>query len=206
MPEIARLIILIPLLLAAPWASAQAPEKTPSAVVEALHAELLQVMKNADELGYAGRYRQLEPVIKRSFDLPALARSSVRGYWDKFTPAQQEQFIADFRRLSIATYAQRFDGYDGEIFKTLETSEIARGNLRVKTRLIKRDGESVSLDYILAPQDGAWRIVNVVAQGVSDLALKRSQYVGVLKKQGVETFLARIQAQVQELPALKATE
>lgn len=201
-----RLFALICLLLAAPWVSAQAPEKTPKVVVEALHAELLQVMKNADALGYSGRYRQLEPVIENSFDLPALARSSVRGYWDQFTPAQQEQFISDFRRMSIDTYAQRFDGYNGEIFKTLEDNPIARGNHLVKTRLIKTDGETVSLDYILTSIDGDWRIVNVVAQGVSDLALKRSQYVGVLKRQGVAGFLARFEARLDSLPALKGTE
>lgn len=191
-------------------AIAQATSKTPetdaaAGVVERLHAALLDAMQNADTLGYAGRYQQLKPVIESSFDLPALAQSSVRGHWEDFSKEQQQQFLADFSRLSIATYAQRFDGYDGESFKTLESNEIARGNRRVKTHLVKRDGEKISLDYVLVPDtdtsDVQWRIVNVIAQGVSDLALKRSQYVGVLKKQGVEEFLKRIRAQVKALPS-----
>ena len=202
-----RIIFFVLFALAASLAIAQPSDntksRTASEMVEGLHAELLQVMKDADELGYAGRYQQLQPVIKSNFDLQALAKSSVRGYWDEFTPAQQQRFLEDFQRLSIDTYAQRFDGFNGETFKTLEENAVARGNHQVKTQLIKADGEKISLVYILRPEGQSWRIVNVVAQGVSDLALKRSQYVGVLKKQGVEAFLARIQAQAEALPAFK---
>jgi len=182
------------------FAQSKAQQQPAAAVVESLHASLLSVMKNAEALGYAGRYKALQPVVTEHFDLAGLARSSVRGYWDKFSAAQQNTFIQDFRRLSIDTYAQRFDGYNGESFETLETSDAARGYKQVKTHLLKGNGEPVSLNYVLAPSEQGWRIVNVVAQGVSDLALKRSQYVGVLKKQGVDAFLQRIAAQVEALP------
>jgi len=181
---------------------AKSQPQTAAVVVEKLHARLLSVMQNAETLGYAGRYKKLQPVIDDSFDLAGLARSSVRGYWKEFSPAQQKAFTQDFRRLSIDTYAQRFDGYNGESFETLETSDMARGYQQVKTHLIKANGEPVSLNYVLAPSQESWRIVNVVAQGVSDLALKRSQYVGVLKKQGVDAFLQRIAAQVKALPPI----
>lgn len=170
-------------------------------VVEDLHAQLLDVMKHANKQGYAGRYKQLQPVIEKSFNLPALAQLSVHGYWDDFTPVQKEKFIAAFTRLSIATYARRFDGYNNESFKTLGVSDSARGDRIVRTQLLKSDGDTVSLDYVLrANNEDQWRIINVVAQGVSDLALKRGQYTGVLKKQGVDGFLKRIKKQVGALP------
>ena len=39
------------------------------AVIEALHAVLLEVMKRAEELGYDGRFQQLEPAMRKHFDL-----------------------------------------------------------------------------------------------------------------------------------------
>jgi len=41
-------------------------------VVENLHAELLVVMKQADELGYEGRYQRLAPVVTFNYNLPLL--------------------------------------------------------------------------------------------------------------------------------------
>lgn len=194
----------IPLAVAVNPALAQADtHASAQSVVEDLHSQLLAVMKHAKALGYAGRYKQLQPVIERSYDLPALSRLSVHGYWEKFTPAQQQQFVAAFTRLSIATYASRFDGYAGEAFQTIAATDAGRGNRLVRTQLVKSDGDTVSLDYVLhQDDDGHWGIINVVAQGVSDLALKRGQYTGVLKKQGVEGFLKRIDAQVDSLPTV----
>ena len=203
MPRFLRLILASALLIASGAVVAQADDAdklTATEVVEGLHAELLQSMKNAKELGYAGRFQQLKPVIERSFAIPMLAKSTVRGYWDKFTPTQQEQFIANFRHLTIDTYAQLFDGFDGESFEILEEKEIARGNRQVNAQLVKADGEKISLVYVLTPDANSWQVVNVVAQGVSDLALKRSQYVGVLKKQGVDAFLTRFNDQIEALP------
>ena len=49
-------------------AEAAAPASPPVQVVEKLHAALLGVMKDAEELGYQGRYDRLAPVLKETYD------------------------------------------------------------------------------------------------------------------------------------------
>ena len=44
------------------------------AVVENLHASLLQVMIEADTLGFSGREERLEPVLAESFDFATISR------------------------------------------------------------------------------------------------------------------------------------
>ncbi|MCK5362686.1 MAG: toluene tolerance protein, partial [Gammaproteobacteria bacterium] len=44
------------------------------ATVDNLHAALLDIMRNADSLGFAGRRDQIAPVIRESLDLPFIAR------------------------------------------------------------------------------------------------------------------------------------
>ena len=51
-------------------ASARADEKSATHVVEALHASLLEMMKNADALGFDGRSAHIAPVPSRRFTLP----------------------------------------------------------------------------------------------------------------------------------------
>ncbi len=167
-------------------------------VVENLHAELLAVMKQADELGYEGRYQRLTAVITTSYDFPYVAKIAVGRYWRKFSADQKSQFIGTFTKLSIATYAKRFDGYSGERFKTISNEELRKGRIVVKTILIKSNGEEIELDYILHQRDNQWRIINVVAEGVSDLSLKRADYTSYLKTQGFDGLLRKLKEKIQQ--------
>jgi len=54
----------------------------------------------------------------------------------------------------------------------------------------------VHLDYVLHRSSRGWRIVNVVADGVSDLALKRVEYTAVLRKRGFESLLSDLEHKI----------
>jgi hypothetical protein len=49
--------------------------------VQGLYEALLATMKTGRILGQSGRFAQLEPVIRRTFDIPAMARLSVGPSW-----------------------------------------------------------------------------------------------------------------------------
>ncbi len=180
-------------LLVAPAGAADTAAK----VVEVLHAELLFVMKQAKKLGYAGRYQRLAPTVTASYDFPYISKVVVGRYWRSFTAEQKAQFIRAFSKLSIATYANRFDGYSGERFKTISGEGLKRGHLLVNTVLIKANGEEIELDYILHQNNDQWRIINVIAEGVSDLSLKRADYTSYLKKNGFDALLKKLNEKIQ---------
>ena len=166
-------------------------------VVEGLHTELLIVMKQAKKLGYAGRFQRLAPTVTASYDFPYISKVVVGRYWRSFTAEQKSQFIEIFSKLSIATYAYRFDGYSGERFKTISEEELKRGHRLVETVLIKADGEEIELDYILHQNNDQWRIINVIAEGVSDLSLKRADYTSYLKKYSFDALLEKLNKKIQ---------
>lgn len=74
-----------------------------------------------------------------------------------------------------------------------------KGRVRVRTRLVRPGDEAVQLDYVLQEEAGRWRIVNVVANGVSDLSLKRADYGSIMKKQGFDLLVEKLEAQVAAL-------
>ena len=41
-----------------------------------------------------------------------------------------------------------------------------------------------------------WRIINIIANGVSDLALKRSEYTNILQREGFDALIAKINEKI----------
>ena len=183
-------LVILGMHIAIPFASAG--DRGATEVVEKFHSMLLAVMKNGDKIGYQGRYDQLAPVIKSSFDIPFISRTVLGKHWESLDNEQRSRFVEAFTQLSIATYAANFDRYSGEHFKMISEKEVEGGRIRVQSRLIKSDGGQVQLDYLLHRTGGQWRIVNIIAEGVSDLALKRADYSAFLKSKGFEALLKKL--------------
>jgi len=178
--------------------SASAGDRGATEVVEELHSTLLAVMKDGDKIGYQGRYDQLAPVIQSSFDMPLVSRTVLGKYWETFNSEQRSRFIEVFTQLSIATYAANFDRYSGERFQTISEKKVIGGRILVQSRLIKSDGGQVQLDYLLQRTESQWRIVNIIAEGVSDLALKRADYSAFLKSKGFEALLKKLNEKINQ--------
>lgn len=167
----------------------------PADTVTTLHATLLDNMKAGESLGCKGRSARLAPVVDSGFDLPFLASRVMRRHWKTLSAAQQTQFTAAFGELVLATYTNQFAAFGGERFETLATKPLADGSRQVNAKLIPGSGNPVNFDYVLREVDGRWKIVNVVADGVSDLAIRASQYDKAFKALGFDGLIQQIEAQ-----------
>lgn len=199
----ARLCVLLVagVLLALPAPGAAEPSQPPpekaEAAVERLHGVLLGAMRNADELGFSGRLEQIRPAVSDLYDFAFMAEKSVGLGWRELEDPARTQLVDAFSRLAIATYAARFDGWNGERFETLGVQTATHGTLLVKSRIVRGNGEIVALDYRLRPVDGAWRVIDVFLNGtVSELALRRAEYSGVLKREGFEGLMRALEAKI----------
>lgn len=198
---LASLVALLPLPAAAEEPSAAAPAPDAAALrepVEKLYAALLDVMKRADELGFEGRYRLLEPVIGASYDVPFMAELILGRQWRALSPEQQKLWLETFARLTVSTYADRFDGFAGERFEVGAVEAGTQGTSVVRTKIVKSDGEPVNLDYRmrLAPA-GGWRIIDVFLNGtVSELALRRSEYGALMRRDGFDALIAAVKEKI----------
>ncbi len=190
-------IVLSCMITIGATAAARAQDTPAAGVVETLHAELIGVMREADSLGFAGRRDRLAPVIEGVFDLPLIARASTGRYWKKLDEAQRARLVDSFSRLTVATYAGRFDGYDGESFRIGSQGPAPRETVLVNSELVKSDGDTVELNYLLRETDAGWRIIDVYLDGVySELATRRSVYAGLIRNKGIEGLIAAIEDKI----------
>ena len=179
------------LALALPYQAVAMPEGG-GAVVQGLYDTLLTTMKNGRSLGQSGRFAQLEPVIRRSFDLPTMTRLSVGPVWSSLTEAQRQQLIDSFGRYISAIYADRFDSYSGQQLQ-VTNEEQAPSGLLVRSQIVKANGEPVRVDYLMRRAGDTWLISDIYLDGtISELATRRSEFAGIIRAQGVDGLIAAL--------------
>jgi phospholipid transport system substrate-binding protein len=129
-----------------------------------------------------------------------MASIAVGKYWTGLDTAQRRRLIDVFGRTSIATYAERFDGYGGEHFEVVEETQGPRDSVLVRNKLIKTDGDSVEINYLLREYDGRWRVVDVFLDAkYSEMALKRSEYTSVISNQGFDTLIQSLEDKLEQM-------
>jgi phospholipid transport system substrate-binding protein len=118
------------------------------------------------------------------------------GYWSELDSDQQRVISDTFRELSIATYAGRFKEYGGEHFEILQQRDLPRDQLLIRSQLTKSDKSTVDFDYVFQQKKGNWHIANILVNGVSDLALKRSEYRAILQRDGYSALIEMLKEKI----------
>lgn len=193
-----KLIILFYLGFAwtTPCFALESSKSSAGLLVEKFEKQLIDVMKNGTKLGFQGRYDRLKAPVSDSHDLPKIARIVVGKEWEKLTEDQQKKLVDVFSELSIASYAHNFKDYSGESFTFDNEEQTARGGVVVHSLLNVPDDKPVKFEYMLKEKGDSWRIINIIANGVSDLALKRSEYTTILQREGFDALIAKISEKI----------
>ncbi len=182
------LACLLVLALSAPNAGLAAPGHA-SDVVRQFYGVLLDTMKDGPALGAKGRYRKLEPVVLRIFDVPFMTRMAVGPAWGRLSGDEKRRTAQAFAHYITANYASQFSDYSGEQFEVSGEEKVKHGTV-VKTRIVPTDGDRVAINYVLHDNDTAWQIRDVYLTGtISELATRRAEFSSVLRSQGVDGLI-----------------
>jgi phospholipid transport system substrate-binding protein len=190
-----RIIIMCMALFGLLFANHGFAQQPPAAkaVVDEFHGALLAAMKSDKSAGFPGRQKLLDPVIRKTFDLPLMTRIVVGPSWQSMAAKDQTAVASAFSNWAVASYAGRFDEFDGEQFVTGDVSDGGRGTLQVKTQIKPRHDAPTALVYRVKNDGKNWKIVDVYLDGsISQLASWRSEFAAILQKQGASGLVTRM--------------
>lgn len=191
----------IMLFIAAAAVSARAaPAQSPSQTVLHLQHEIQgideRLGKGPDQVtNFDRRMAATKSLIEDTHDLAYMARLTLNNDWAALDDEQRAKFVAAFSELSITSYVARFRDLSAVRFRNVSERQMPRGRVEVQTELIEVNGPIVALNYLLHETADGWLIINILADGVSELALKRSQYRNIMAEQGFAALLRYIEQQ-----------
>ena len=168
--------------------------------IDRLNGVLLDTLKQAKQLGPKGRFSKLEPAISQIFDLPSMTRFAVGSTWSTLQPADQQALVRAFARMTVATYAHNFDGYNNQRF-VIDKVETRGPDKLVRTRSIG-GADTTNLTYRMRQFNGTWKVIDVYYNAtVSSLLGQRSEYASTLKTGGASALVKKLNSRADELLA-----
>jgi phospholipid transport system substrate-binding protein len=173
--------------------SAQPGTVEAEAVVTRLQTGLLRIDRAFAGRPDAARAAALAPLVEVTHDLDYMARLSLGRRWSTLNDAQQREFLDLFRENSIYAYARRFRDTQAASFRITRAQRTPGGRIQVDAVLETTGAAPIPFQYLLHSTSAGWRIINILASGVSELTLQRSQYQRILDSGGFDALAGHLQ-------------
>jgi phospholipid transport system substrate-binding protein len=157
---------------------------------------MLVILKN-EQLNKQERRAQMSDVIIKRFDFRAMSQRTLATNWKKTTDDEKQQFVELFSQLIENSYVGKLESYTNE--KVEYPGEKVSGRKAVVKTLIITPSADIPVDYRLYEKDGQWLVYDVIIEGVSLISNYRSSYQEIMKKEGFDGLLAKMQKKIDEL-------
>jgi len=178
-----------------PAAALGSPEDT----IRSTANEVVSVLGD-EALSLEEKTAKLETYLDSGIDFETTSKLVLARNWRRFDENQRREFVALFRSYLINTYGSNIESYGGETVTIIGGREEARGDYTVLTKIDRGGGEhDVFIDYRMRKDhSGAWRIIDVIAEGISMVSNLRSQFQEIVSNHGTTGLLERLRESTRE--------
>jgi phospholipid transport system substrate-binding protein len=185
----ARFVCLVALIVVL-VAGNPARAAEPGAFMEGFGHNAIRVLAETQQ-GTPEREVELRRLLTDHFDVEFISRFVLSRFWRTASEQERAEFRKVFEDYVIAAYGRRFGGFNGEKFAITGTFPQDDERTVVRSDVMRPGGESLTVDWRLQKraEDGAWRIVDIVVEGVSMMVTQRSEFLAVLQREGSVTAL-----------------
>jgi phospholipid transport system substrate-binding protein len=178
------LLFSLCLLIAAPYWAAP-PVVNPAdavAFMNQLWGRAVELLTNkSDPALRQARFREL---FHTDFDCPGIARFVLGRYWRNTSEKEQQEFVKLFEDYVVFVYTARLSNFGGQEFKVRGSRSDGDGVI-VSTEVISPGNASpLRLDWRLVTDNGAYKINDVIVEGVSMMVTQRSEFASVVQRNG----------------------
>ena len=139
---------------------------------------------------------EFRSLLNESFDMNTIGRFSLGNYWNKATPAEQQEYLKLFNNMIVKVYSKRFSDYKGQKFE-VKSARPENKDTMVTSFIVPTDGPQVQVDWRVRNKGGSYKVVDIIVEGVSMSQTQRADFASVIQRGGgkVDVLLQHLRAQ-----------
>lgn len=191
-------LIVLAGLLAVPASGARASAEDAGAFLDALNKTAIETL-NDTAISEDRRLQEFRKLAQKSFDVPRISKFVLGINWRRATPAQREEFLDVFEDVNLQRFMPLFTKYSDQKFSVTKVRQHKeKPRLYFVTSTISRDqSPTATVEWRVTKRDDEYRILDVVAEGVSMALTLRKEYGSVVKNSGLDGLIAQLREKVK---------
>lgn len=135
------------------------------------------------------------------FDYKYASYSVIGPNLQKTTPQQRSDFVEEFRIYLINAYGHILYKYEQQTITIIDNNNFKDKKIvSIPVRMLDANGQVTQLDFKLRKnkKSGEWKVFDVIAEGVSMLDTKRSEFSNLIQKKGIDEVIELLQQKNSE--------
>jgi len=164
-----------------------------------LNAAALNNLKDAT-IGEEQKKERFRKLARDSFDLPRISKFVLGINWRRATPEQREAFLDVFEGVNLQRFMPLCAKYADQKF-TVDKTRQDKNKPRlyfVDSTIHRGEAEPVSIEWRIIKTDDRYKIIDVVAEGVSMVLTLRNEYGGVVKNEGIDGLIEKLRETIKK--------
>lgn len=191
-----RLLKFLMMAVALSFTSAALAASSPTDDVRTSVDAILVILQNG-ELDVQQKRADISKIINKRFDFRAMSQRTLATNWKKTSDEEKKQFTALFSQLIESSYVGKIEAYTNE--KVEYPGEKVKGKKAVVETLILTSSADIPVNYKLYQKGDQWLVYDVIIEGISLISNYRSSYQEIMKDEGFDGLLNKMQAKIDEL-------
>jgi len=139
---------------------------------------------NDGKLDQSKRIARFHGLMTRDFDIPLMARFALGRHWKRADAEQRTAYVNAFSKFLLHNYAPKIAGAKVASFDVLSARRAGKRDVMVQSRIAQGNGRILKLVWRMRQRNGQFRVIDVVAEGVSLALTKRQEFAAILKANG----------------------
>ena len=150
-----------------------------------LHAGLKKI-----SLQNFSNYKEIVQLIRSTLDVEKMTTMIIGNVWENIRIEKQKEMLLVFEEFIAKSYIKRFIKIKQPDFESGESKKFGNNYMKVKTNLVLKENEKVSIDYLLTVKDGKWKVFDVLLNGsISEVATRKSEFSGFIKNGEIDPLI-----------------
>ena len=190
MKRLFKTILLLSFILNTPFALAEAV--VPVDIIKSITDEVLsRVESDKDELknNPGEMYNLVSDLVFPNFDFAVMSRFVLGSYWDQADVKQKGEFIDQFRKLLVRTYASALLEFSNQTIEYPTDRNVIKEKTAKIVQVVITQGEPVTVIYRLHNTKDKWLAFDVSVSGVSLVKTYRGSFKSIIETEGLDQLI-----------------
>lgn len=190
MKRLFKTILLLSFVLNTPFALSETVD--PLDIIKSITDKVLsrvesdkeQLRDNPGEM-----YNLVSDLVFPNFDFTVMSRFVLGSYWDEAEVKQKGEFIDQFRKLLVRTYASALLEFSNQTIEYPSEKNVVKEKTAKIVQEVITQGDSVTVVYRLHNNKDKWMAFDVSVSGVSLVKTYRGSFMSIIETEGLEQLI-----------------